>query len=123
MTWELEDLRGSPNALTPHYSRFQVSERLLLTGHSHQAWPDVGFAAQQQAWQDAALYVDEKWEHAFARVDRVRRGYAALLGDQDGDITLAPNTHELVVRFLSALSLRERPKLVTTDAEFHTIRR
>jgi kynureninase len=67
--------------------------------------------------------VDDKGEHAFARVDRVRRGYAALLGDQDGDITLAPNTHELVVRFLSALPLRERPKLVTTDAEFHTIRR
>ncbi|MDP2958779.1 MAG: aminotransferase class V-fold PLP-dependent enzyme [Longimicrobiales bacterium] len=123
MTWELEDLRGSPNELARHYSAFRVSERLLLTGHSHQAWPDVGFAAQQQAWQDAAQYVDEKWEHAFERADRVRRGYATLLGDRDGDITLAPNTHELVVRFLSALPLRERPKLVTTDAEFHTIRR
>ena len=123
MTWELADLRGSPNALARDYAAFRVSERLLLTGHSHQAWPDVGFAAQQQAWQDAAQYVDEKWEHAFARADRVRRGYATLLGDRDGDITLAPNTHELVVRFLSALPLRERPKLVSTDAEFHTVRR
>ncbi len=33
------------------------------------------------------------------------------------------NTHELVLRFLSALPLRERPKLVTTDGEFHTLRR
>jgi hypothetical protein len=45
MSWELESLRGSPNALARYYSSFRVSERLLLTGHSHQARPDVGFAA------------------------------------------------------------------------------
>ena len=38
-----------PTALARHYTRFRVAERVLLTGHSHQAWPDVGFAAQQQA--------------------------------------------------------------------------
>src|SRR5690606_31962654 len=38
-------------------------------------------------------------------------------------IALGQNTHELVVRFLSALPLRRRPRLVTTDAEFHTLRR
>src|SRR5207249_5944297 len=38
-------------------------------------------------------------------------------------IALAANTHELVVRFLSALPLRRRPRLVTTDGEFRTIRR
>ncbi|GMV05670.1 MAG: kynureninase [Gemmatimonadota bacterium] len=117
------DLGRKENPLAREYSAFRVSERLLLTGHSHQAWPDVGFVAQQQAWQDAALHVDAKWEHAFAKVERVQRGYASLLGDEDGDIALAPNTHELVVRFLSALPLRERPRLVTTDAEFHTMRR
>jgi selenocysteine lyase/cysteine desulfurase len=123
MTRSLAELRCSPNALAPHYTSFNVAGRLLLTGHSHQAWPDAGFAAQQEAWLDAARYVDDKWEHAFERVQRVQRGYAALLADDDGDITLASNTHELVVRFLSALPLRERPRLVTTDAEFHTIRR
>ena len=121
--WEVADLRGTPNPLARHYSAFRVSERLLLTGHSHQAWPDVGFQGQQQAWQDAATYVDEKWERAFEKWDRVRRGYAALLGDEDGDVTLASNTHELVVRFLSALAFRDRPRLVTTDAEFHSVRR
>jgi kynureninase len=40
--------------LAPHYSRFRVTERILLTGHSHQAWPDVSFDAQQRAWLDAA---------------------------------------------------------------------
>ena len=116
-------LYASPNALADHYRRFGVAERLLLTGHSHQAWPDRGFDAQAQAWLDAARLVDDKWEHAFARADRVRLGFRRLLDDWDGHIALAPNTHELVVRFLSALPLRERPRLVTTDGEFHTIRR
>jgi len=116
-------LYASPNALADHYRRFGVAERLLLTGHSHQAWPDRGFDAQAQAWLDAARLVDDKWEHAFARADRVRLGFRRLLDDRDGHIALAPNTHELVVRFLSALPLRERPRLVTTDGEFHTIRR
>jgi kynureninase len=38
-------------------------------------------------------------------------------------VVLGQNTHELVVRFLSALPLRSRPRLVTTDGEFHTLRR
>jgi kynureninase len=114
---------GSPNALAPHYSRFRVSERLLLTGHSHQAWPDRGFEAHTAAWLDAARYVDDKWDHAFAQAERVREGFARLLGDAGGGIALAPNTHELVVRLLSALPLGARPRLVTTDGEFHTIRR
>jgi len=116
-------LYRSPNALAPDYSRFRVAERFLLTGHSHQAWPDCGFDAQAQAWLDAARYVDDKWEHAFARADRVRQGFAALLGDRGGGIALGASTHELVVRLLSALPLRARPRLITTDGEFHTIRR
>ena len=116
-------LYTAPNALASHYSHFGVSERLLLTGHSHQAWPDRGLEGQQQAWLDAAAFVDEKWERAFEKADRVRRGYRRLLGDPDGAIALAASTHELVVRFLSALPLRERPRVVMTDAEFHSARR
>jgi len=116
-------LYGTPNALAPHYARFDVANRLLLTGHSHQAWPDVGFEAQARSWLDAARYVDDKWEHAFARAGEVRAGFAALLGDAGGGIALGASTHDLVVRLLSALPLRARPRLVTTDGEFHTIRR
>ncbi len=118
-----EQLYSSPNALAGHYARFRVSERLLLTGHSHQAWPDVGFAAQAESWLDAARYVDDKWEHAFQRAEQVKAGFARLLGEPAAAIALAGNTHELVVRLLSALPLGDRPRLVTTDGEFHTIRR
>jgi len=116
-------LYASPNALAHHYSRFRVSERLLLTGHSHQAWPDRGFEGQQTAWLDAARYVDDKWDQAFLRAQRVREGFAALLEDREGDFALGANTHELVVRLLSALPLSARPRLVSTDGEFHSIRR
>jgi selenocysteine lyase/cysteine desulfurase len=43
--------------------------------------------------------------------------------DREGDFALGANTHELVVRLLSALPLAARARLVTTDGEFHSIRR
>jgi len=109
--------------LAEHYSAFRVSERLSLTGHSHQAWPDVAREGQLEAWQDAAEHADLKWERAFAKAERLRDGVRALLEEPRAPVALAPNTHELVLRFLSALPLRERPKLVSTDGEFHTLRR
>jgi kynureninase len=111
------------NPLAAHYSRFRVAERLLLTGHSHQAWPDVALEGQVEAFEDAARYVDDKWERAFAKADEVRAGYRRLLGDPGAELALGTSTHELVLRFLSALDLRARPRLVSTDGEFHTLRR
>jgi kynureninase len=117
------DLHRTPNALAPHYARFGVDKRVLLTGHSHQAWPDCGLEGQLEAWSDAAELADEKWERAFAKAARVQAGFAALLGDRDGVYTLAPSTHDLLVRWLSAIELRARPRIVTTDGEFHSARR
>jgi kynureninase len=114
--------------LASHYSRFRVTERLLLTGHSHQAWPDVAFEAQQRAWLDAAELVDDKWERAAQVAEEVRAGWRRLLNDPEGDIALGQNTHELIVRLLSAVlpgmcTRSHEPRLLTTDGEFHTIRR
>ena len=111
------------DGLAEHYSAFRVSERLFLTGHSHQAWPDVAREGQLEAWQDAAEHADLKWERAFAKAERLREGVRGLLEDPGAPVALAPNTHELVLRFLSALPLRARPRLVSTDGEFHTLRR
>ncbi|WP_394821553.1 kynureninase [Pendulispora albinea] len=119
----LESLRRAPNALAGHYAKFRVGERLLLSGHSHQAWPDVALEGQIEAFHDAAHDVDEKWGRAFAKADEVRAGFRRLLGDPQGEIALGSSTHELVIRFLSALDLRGRPRLVTTQGEFHTLRR
>src|SRR3954453_13471854 len=99
--------------LSDHYSRFAVASRLLLTGHSHQAWPDVSFDAQQRAWIDAAELVDRKWERAAEQAARVQAGFRRLLNDPDGEIALTQNTHEAVTRLLSALPLDMGPSLVT----------
>lgn len=123
MAFTLQDLSGDPNPLAAHYRRFRVAERLLLTGHSHQAWPDCGFSGQQRAWHDAADWIDDKWERAAIEADRVRAGYRRLLDDPRGHYSLAANTFELLVRLLSALPIRHRPRLVTTDSEFHSLRR
>ena len=111
------------NPLARHYARFRVAERVLLTGHSHQAWPDVAFEAQQRAWLDAAELVDDKWARAEERATEVRAGFARLLGDAPTNIALGQNTHELVTRWMSALPLPDRPRIVTTDGEFHSVRR
>jgi kynureninase len=120
----LADLARSPNALARHYSHFRVADRLLLTGHSHQAWPDVAREAQLLAYDDAAELVDDKWDRAFARADDVRAGFRRLLCDPGGDIALGASTHDVVIRFLSALDLTgRRLRLVTSTGEFHTLRR
>jgi kynureninase len=120
---ELDDLRRTPNALAADYSSFRVADRLLLTGHSHQAWPDMAREGQLEAFEDAALHVDEKWDRAFAKAEAVRDGFRRLLGEAEAEIALGQNTHELVTRFLSALDLGRRPRLITSDGEFHTLRR
>jgi selenocysteine lyase/cysteine desulfurase len=76
-----------------------------------------------EAFDDAALHVDAKWERAFAKADEVRAGYLRLLGDAGAGLALAESVHSLVIRFLSTLDLRRRPRVVTTTGEFHSLRR
>ena len=129
MPYRLEGCVARPTPWPAAYERFRVGERILLTGHSHQAWPDCGREGQIDAWDDAAGLVDGKWDAAFAKAERVKRGFAERLGDggafrsAESGYVLASSVHDLLVRFLSALPLRERPKLVTTDGEFHSLRR
>jgi len=123
MIFKTEDLYKSPNKLSTYYSKFKVHERMLFTGHSHQAWPDCGFEAQQEAWNDAAHLVDDKWGKAFEKAEEVKKGYLRLLNDESGNITIAPNTHDLIIKLFSAFQLKDRPRIITTDGEFHSIRR
>ena len=62
-----QSLGATPSSLARHYARFRVAERLRLTGHSHQAWPDVAREGQIEAWDDAAERADEKWARAEKR--------------------------------------------------------
>lgn len=111
------------NPLASRYEDFGVSGRLLLTGHSHQAWPDCARKGLERAWADAARFADAKWGPAFEEMRKVQEGYRSLLGGAPGPITLSESTHNLLVRLLSALDWRQRPRVVTTDEEFYAARR
>jgi kynureninase len=120
---DCNELYTSPNALAPHYSRFDVGNRLLLTGHSHQAWPNCAEEGLLESFADASAHIDDKWGRAFEKAQRVCRGIAHWMSDESGTYCLAQNTHDLVFRFLSALPYKERIRIVTTDSEFHSLQR
>src|SRR6478609_4394344 len=103
------------------YSRFLRPDRILLTGHSHQAWPDVARDALLRSFDDAARLVDDKWEEAvFPKWEAVSAAILGRMGFDPGDaIAFGRSTHELVLRLLSCLRTQDRPRVVTTTAEFH----
>lgn len=107
------------------YSSFLASGRVLLTGHSHQAWPDVARDALVRSFDDAARHVDDKWSEAvFPKMDAVGRAVLDRMGFDPGDaIAFGKSTHELVYRLLTCLPLAQRPRIVTTQSEFHSMRR
>jgi len=109
----------------PHYSRFLkgLGERLHFCAHSHHPWPDCTRDAQLKAWDDAAERADEKWEIVIGeQIPHAQNSIAALLRLGDGkNIAFAPNTHEFVCRLLSCLP--EKPRILTTDSEFHSFAR
>ncbi|KYF99729.1 hypothetical protein BE20_58440 [Sorangium cellulosum] len=117
-------------ALRAAYSRFLApaqgeAPRILLTGHSHQAWPDVARDALAACFDDAARLVDDKWDDAvFPKRAAVGAAILERMGfDRGDDIAFGQNTHELVYRLISSLPRRDRPRIVTTDGEFHSLRR
>jgi kynureninase len=99
--------------------------RLHLAAHSHHLWPDVTFAAHVQAWEDAASLWDGKWERVFGAVVPEAQGHIArhLRVADPAAIAFAPNTHEFVLRLLSALPAGRVPRVLTTDSEFHSFSR
>lgn len=112
-------------ALRAEYRAFLRPGRVLLTGHSHQAWPDAVRDALGRAFDDAARLVDDKWGDAvFPLVDSVGRRVLARLGfAEDDPIAFGRSTHELVVRLLSCFPRREPLRIVTTTGEFHSLHR
>jgi kynureninase len=110
-------------SLQPHYSKFNVANRLLFTGHSHQAWPDVAFDGVNKYMQLAAEDVDLKWEKAFEKTEILRNYLRTYYDDPDGLYCREQNTHVLLVSWLSSLDLKNKPKILTTDGEFHSLYR
>lgn len=114
-----------PARLRAAYTAFLREGRILLTGHSHQAWPDAARQAQARVFDDAATHVDDKWEKAVAPiVERVARGVSERLGyEAPQEIAFGRSTHELVFRLLTCFPFDASTRIVTTTGEFHSLDR
>lgn len=98
--------------------------RLHMAAHSHHLWPDATRAAQIAAWEDGVTLADHKWDKVFGEVvPAAQAGIAAELGLPSPDsLAFAPNTHEFIVRLVSAKE-RRPVRILSTDGEFHSFRR
>ncbi len=99
--------------------------RLHFAAHSHHLWPDASYGGHMEAWDDAALLADRKWERIFGDViPEAQRSIANELNLPDPNtVGFAPNTHELLVRIFSARA-EDRPlEVLSSDGEFHSFRR
>jgi selenocysteine lyase/cysteine desulfurase len=99
-------------------------DRIHFAAHSHHYWPDASFDAHVKSWLDAAQYADRKWDVFFGEVWPKAQAHVArvLSLPRAETVAFAPNTHELVSRVLSGLEAR-RPRILTTDGEFHSFAR
>jgi selenocysteine lyase/cysteine desulfurase len=102
-------------------------DRLHFAAHSHHLWPDASFDGQMQAWNDAALLADRKWDKVMDEVwPGAQEHVARELGTGDpGAIVFSSNTHDFLVRLVTAAPHRTADPLrvLTSDGEFHSARR
>lgn len=112
--------------LHAHFTIFRdaAPDRIHLAAHSHHYWPDAACRAHEKAAHEAARLADRKWDSVFEDLmPLVRRGIARILNLPDpASIAFASNTHDLVCRLLSALPLA-KPRILTSDGEFHSFAR
>jgi selenocysteine lyase/cysteine desulfurase len=98
--------------------------RLHFAAHSHHLWPDASFDGQAEAWSDAASLADRKWDKVMGPVwDEAQAHIASELALPDpASLVFSPNTHDFLVRIVSAIP--KRPvRVLATDGEFHSFSR
>ena len=101
-------------------------ERLHFASHSHHLWPDASFEGQVEAWNDAALLADRKWDKVMGEVWPEAQGHVAReLGTGAPDaVVFSSNTHDFLIRLVTAAPRRNGAlRVLTTDGEFHSARR
>jgi len=101
-------------------------ERLHFASHSHHLWPDASFEGQRAAWEDAARLADRKWDKVMDVVwPAAQAEVAAELGGAAAEnIVFSSNTHDFIVRLVSACPRRGGTlRVLTSDGEFHSARR
>ncbi len=99
-------------------------DRLHMAAHSHHLWPDASWLGQQAAWEDAARLADRKWDRVMGEIWPAAQAHVAdeLRLPDPSTVVFAGNTHDLLVRIVSAMPRRPL-RILTSDGEFHSFRR
>jgi selenocysteine lyase/cysteine desulfurase len=99
-------------------------DRLHMAAHSHHLWPDASYLGQLACWEDAARFADGKWDRVMGEIwPAAQHHVAAELGLPDpSSVVFAGNTHDFLLRILSAIP-RRPVRILATDSEFHSFRR
>ncbi len=119
----VEQFSGSPNIIASHYRHAQVELKLMLTGHVHQAIPDIAKAGYAEHWECMSKYGHERFDTVFDKAQIVREGFAELIHADAQNIALGSSVHDLFMRFLSCLDVDSRRKVITTSGEHPSILR
>nr|WP_315379658.1 aminotransferase class V-fold PLP-dependent enzyme [uncultured Sphingomonas sp.] len=100
-------------------------DRLHFAAHSHHLWPDASWLGQQAAWEDAARLADRKWGRVMDEIWPAAQAHVAaeLRLPDPSTVVFASNTHELLLRLVSAMGPRRPLRILATDGEFHSFRR
>ena len=114
-----------PNRIRPHYSKSLKPGEIYLTGHSHRLWPDVAAEGQMVPVRLAWEHKDRKWGTIFGEViPKFQRLVAQRIGVGKPElIAFGENTHELVTKVLSCFPWDSRTRIVSTSAEFFSLKR
>ena len=101
-----------------------VPARLHRAPHSHHLWPDATLAGQVEAWEDAVVLADHKWDKALGVIYPAAQALVAreLNLPSPDSVVFAPNTHTLLAVLKSAIA-RRPVRILSTDGEFHSFRR
>ena len=94
--------------LVPYYSYFRVAHRLLFANHSHQAWPNACLEGQKEAFYLSANKINAKWEDILQKQEILRNYLRTWYEDSKGGYSFSANTHDLLVRLLSALPFEKK---------------
>ena len=99
-------------------------DRLHFAAHSHHLWPDASYVGQLAAWEDGVRLADRKWDRVMGEIwPAAQRHVAGELGLPDPEtIVFSGNTHDFLVRIVSALP-RRPIRILASDGEFHSFRR
>ncbi|HEY9090386.1 aminotransferase class V-fold PLP-dependent enzyme [Parasphingorhabdus sp.] len=110
----------------PLFSKALASNpnRLHFAAHSHHLWPDAAYEGHIAAAQDALELADRKWDRIMGPLWAEAQGHIASILNLPSPQSTAfsSNTHDFLIRIMSAIPVRP-VRVLTTDSEFHSFRR